>query len=108
MKTRELKIRECYTRTATESVEEGDFSYSGISGEVICENALDAVDQLTVDGATSFSGSSYYSQGWYETEYYTVDYSTGEEEQRTYHLIGDWTETEKKWIYAKMTKLWKR
>ncbi len=56
------------------------------------EEGLSAVDKavkfLEREGVTEASSSAFHPGVWYSTEYSVTDYSTGEEEQRSYHLKG--------------------
>jgi hypothetical protein len=56
------------------------------------EEGLTAVDKavkfLEREGVMEASSSAFHPGVWYSTEYSVTDYSTGEEEQRSYHLKG--------------------
>ena len=92
-----INIRICYSRTTPESVDDGDFSETGIEEEFAVTD-----DDLYGDTIVEYLARYAYSNGYcqasscpswsvgtcYETGYYTIDYSTGEEEQRTMHIDG--------------------
>ena len=99
-------LKVCYSRITPESASIGDFSESGILEEIPFDYANDAYDYIVTNGGYRYSGSEFYDHGWYETGYYVIDLGTGEEEETTFHLNGDWTETELRFIHEKMMKRW--
>jgi hypothetical protein len=105
---RNPRILVTYSRITPESAEEGDFSENGwIDDEG--ESMLPADDDETVvDRAVEFllgafireASSGSFSPGtWYMTGFDVIDYSTGEEEEKAYHLK-DFTDDEEKTIYT--------
>lgn len=62
-----------------------------------------AADFLTDKGATSPSSVPFSPGAWYSTEWNIVNYQTGEEEERSYHLV-DFTPEEEEAIYDIVTK----
>jgi hypothetical protein len=95
------RIRITFSRTTPESAVEGDFSSSGWideEGVEMTPDLYDVEDGITaVDKAVKFlrdegaitASSSHFSPGdWFSTDWRTVDYRTGEDEERSFHLVG--------------------
>jgi len=108
------RITITYARTTPESVEDGDFSESGWEDEEGVdmepdewdrEDGLTAVDKavkfLKNEGAGEASSSAFGTGVWYSTEWSTLDYSTGEAEERNFHLE-DFSPEQEKEIWDKM------
>lgn len=108
------RITETFEIFTPESVENGDAEERGFIDEEGEEIELDEYDKeegLTiVDKAVEFlkdkgveeSSASFFHLGfWYTTYKYREDFSTGEEENRSYHLEG-FTEQQEREIYERM------
>ena len=93
-------IRTTFSRTTPESVEQGDFSETGWideEGEEIELDKYDDEEETLITKTVNWlqdhyacHASSYpFSLGcWYHTQFEVLDYSTGEEEERSFHLTG--------------------
>lgn len=117
---RERRITTTFSQTTPESAEQGDYSDTGWIDEEGVDMNLDEYDReegLTVaektakwlfnEGASEGSSSHYHHGMWYSTEWSVNDYSTGEEEQRSFHLDG-FTADEEEEIFRIMQKKWRR
>lgn len=62
-----------------------------------------AVDFIRDGGGHEPSSTSFHPGIWYSTGYETTDYSTGEEEERTFHLSG-FTEDEEREIFGEIMR----
>jgi hypothetical protein len=95
------RIRITFSRTTPESAAEGDFSSSGwINEEGVdmtpdlydVEEGVTAVDKavkfLRDEGVSTASSSRFSPGDWFSTEWQTIDYRTGEDEERSFHLVG--------------------
>lgn len=65
--------------------DENDLEDGMSESESIVAQAMKFLDN---EGATHASSSHFHPGIWYSTEYETTDYSTGEEEERSFHLEG--------------------
>lgn len=103
-----------YLQTMTpDDVETGDVPNAEHDEDI--DIALDAIDRkegLTVadlaakvlkDAGARPSSSNFHRGVWYETEWSVTDYSTGEEEQKTFHLKG-FSPEEEGLVYLKVTR----
>ncbi len=88
-------IRTTFARTTPESVEAGDHSETGWideegeSMETEHGNPVDsAIQFLHYAGACHASDSHPCERTWYSTESQCIDWATGEEEERSFHLVG--------------------
>src|SRR5208337_5687544 len=88
-----------YSRVTPESAEDGDTSESGhletlpiALDEYDRENGLTVVDLVVTllkdSGARNPSSSAFHKGVWYSTDYEVISYSSGEEEEKSYHLKG--------------------
>jgi len=104
-----------YLQTMTpDDVEAGDVPDAEHDDDI--EIALDAIDRkegktvadlaakvLLDAGATQTSSGRFHRGVWYETEWSVTDYSTGEQEQRSFHLKG-FSPEEEGLVYLKVTR----
>ena len=110
------RIRITYSRTTPESAEQGDFSETGWinqEGEDMTPDLYDieegktavdkAVEFLKNEGVIEPSSSDFHPGNWYSTEWQNVDMRTGEDEERSYHLVG-FTPEEEKEIYDRVIR----
>lgn len=98
------KIRITYSITTPESAEHGDFAETGwINDEGIEMNSpAEAIKFLKSHHANEPSSSFFHSHLWYN-DGGTTDDETGEDEERSYHLVG-FTERAERMIYDAITK----
>lgn len=104
-----------FSRTTPESVEDGEFSETGVVEENYPlepdtwdrEEGLTPVDLaeklLRKEGATDPSSSHFHRGVWYSTGFEVVSYRTGEEEEKTFHLRG-FTEAEEREVFHAITR----
>jgi hypothetical protein len=103
---RDPRIKVTYDRITPESAEEGDLSESGWLDEDGQSMLPADEDETVVDRAVGFllsegvnESSGDFSPGtWYMTPWEIISYSTGEEEQKAYHLY-EFTDDEEKSIF---------
>lgn len=98
-----------YQRVTPESAEEGEYSEQGEDSVEDVEpdedeTAVDVAVKILKDGGVfEASSSSFHSGIWYSTESQVTDYSTGEQEEKTYHLKG-FAEEEERAVYDAVMK----
>ena len=103
-----------YLQTMTpDDVESGDVPSADHDEDI--DIALDAIDRKegkdvadlaakVLSDAGARPSSSHFHRGvWYETEWSVQDYSTGEEEQKTFHLKG-FSPQEEALVYLRVTR----